>query len=124
MRTFRLAAASLTLMCAIAAADRASAWGDLGHKIVFEIAFQELNDPARQDVRRLIRRDPEFTLFSHACTWLVLQTSTNDDAKLAALKFLGHWLGDHQPLHVSFEDDRSGGKIKESGPCSNNLHSV
>jgi nuclease S1 len=166
MRTFRLAGASLTLMCAIAAADRASAWGDLGHKIVCEIAFQELNDPARQDVRRLIRRDPEFTLFSHACTWpvhlwkranehfinvpgdfdrfasgecvgtpeclltaisadpVVLQTSTNDDAKLAALKFLGHWLGDHQPLHVSFEDDRSGGKIKESGPCSNNLHSV
>jgi S1/P1 Nuclease len=27
--------------------------------------------------------------------------------KLASLKFLGHWVGDiHQPLHVSFEDDR------------------
>jgi S1/P1 Nuclease len=164
MRTFRLAAASLTLLCAIAAADRAAAWGDLGHKIVCEIAFQELNDQARQEVRRLIRLDPEFTLFSHACTWpdhprkranehfinvprdferfvsdecvgtsqclltaisadlLLLQTSTDDEAKLAALKFLGHWIGDiHQPLHVSFEDDRGGGKIKESGPCSNNL---
>jgi S1/P1 Nuclease len=135
MRTFRLAAASLTLMCAIAAADRASAWGDLGHKIVCEIAFQELNDQARQDGRRLIRFDPEFTRLSHACTWpdhprkranehfisvprdfdrfasdecvgtseclltaisadlLVLQTSTNDDAKLAALKFLGALAG-------------------------------
>src|SRR5271168_2644961 len=29
--------------------------------------------------------------------------------KLIALKFLGHWVGDiHQPLHVSFEDDRGG----------------
>jgi hypothetical protein len=32
-------------------------------------------------------------------------TTTDDKAKLAALKFLGHWIGDlHQPLHVSFED--------------------
>ena len=29
--------------------------------------------------------------------------------RLIALKFLGHWVGDiHQPLHVSFEDDRGG----------------
>jgi nuclease S1 len=55
----------------------------------------------------------------------VLRTSTDDQAKLDALKFLGHWIGDlHQPLHVSFEDDRGGGKIKELGPCFNNLHSV
>src|SRR5262249_32700789 len=55
----------------------------------------------------------------------VLSKSSNDKAKLAALKFLGHWIGDlHQPLHVSFEDDRGGGKIRESGPCTVNLHSV
>src|SRR5262245_27471944 len=55
----------------------------------------------------------------------VLTKSTNDKAKLAALKFLGHWIGDlHQPLHVSFEDDRGGGKILETGPCSVDLHSV
>lgn len=56
----------------------------------------------------------------------MLNTSTSTDAaKLASLKFLGHWMGElHQPLHVSFEDDRGGGKIRESGPCSNNLHSV
>src|SRR5262249_51986687 len=29
--------------------------------------------------------------------------------RLIALKFLGHWVGDiHQPLHVSFKDDRGG----------------
>lgn len=55
----------------------------------------------------------------------VLKTSTDDAAKLAALKFLGHWVGDiHQPLHVSFEDDRGGNKINERGPCRNSLHSV
>jgi S1/P1 Nuclease len=167
MRTFRVVAASLTLLSAVGWADRAFAWGDLGHAIVCEIAFHELNDQARQEVRRLIRLDPEFTRFSQSCTWpdhprkrasehfinvprdfdrfaadecvgtsqclltaisadlLVLQTSTDDQAQLAALKFLGHWVGDiHQPLHVSFEDDRGGGKVKESGPCSNSLHSV
>jgi hypothetical protein len=56
----------------------------------------------------------------------VLSTSTNDKARLAALKFLGHWIGDlHQPLHVSFADDRGGGKIWESGLlCTVNLHGV
>jgi len=37
-----------------------------------------------------------------------LQTST-DDAALASLKYLGHWIGNiQQPLHVSFADDRGG----------------
>src|SRR5215212_6422260 len=45
--------------------------------------------------------------------------------KLVALKFLGHWVGDlHQPLHVSFEDDRGGNKIQISGQCPRNLHSA
>ena len=36
--------------------------------------------------------------------------------KLASLKFLGHWVGDiHQPLHVSFEDDRGGNSILVTG---------
>jgi hypothetical protein len=38
--------------------------------------------------------------------------------KLASLKFLGHWVGDiHQPLHVSFEDDRGGNGILVTGIC-------
>jgi len=48
----------------------------------------------------------------------VLRTSNDDQAKLAFLKFLGHWVGDiHQPLHISFADDRRGNFIRESGPC-------
>ena len=55
----------------------------------------------------------------------VLRTSNDDQAKLASLKFLGHWVGDiHQPLHVSFADDRGGNFIRESGPCVNSLHTV
>lgn len=53
------------------------------------------------------------------------------DAKLAALKFLGHWVGDmHQPLHVSFSDDRGGNDISVKGVpgCSRDgdtkLHAV
>jgi hypothetical protein len=45
--------------------------------------------------------------------------------KLASLKFLGHWVGDiHQPLHVSFEDDRGGNSILVIGICGTNLHAA
>ena len=51
--------------------------------------------------------------------------AASDDEKAASLKFLGHWVGDvHQPLHVSFEDDRGGNEIRVSGDCRNNLHSA
>ena len=47
------------------------------------------------------------------------------EQKAASLKFLGHWVADvHQPLHVSFEDDRGGNSINVSGLCGNNLHSA
>ena len=52
-------------------------------------------------------------------------SSVEDEAKLAALKFLGHWVGDvHQPLHVSFEDDRGGNNISVTGECRFNLHAA
>ena len=45
--------------------------------------------------------------------------------RLLALRFVGHWIGDiHQPLHVSFEDDKGGGGISVSGKCSGGLHSA
>jgi len=48
-----------------------------------------------------------------------------DSDKLVALKSLGHWIGDiHQPLHVSFLDDKGGNTIRTSGQCSGNLHAV
>ncbi|SDG68294.1 S1/P1 Nuclease [Bradyrhizobium sp. Rc2d] len=45
--------------------------------------------------------------------------------RLIALKFLGHWVGDiHQPLHVSFADDKGGNGIDVSGLCSGVLHAT
>jgi hypothetical protein len=42
--------------------------------------------------------------------------NASDADKLASLKFLGHWVGDvHQPLHVSFADDRGGNEIEITG---------
>jgi hypothetical protein len=56
----------------------------------------------------------------------VLQDATASDAdKLQALKFLGHWMGDlHQPLHLSFQDDRGGNEVEVRGCCTPKLHAV
>jgi len=44
---------------------------------------------------------------------------------LLALKYLDYWVGDlHQPLHVSFKDDRGGNQINATGECTSNLHSA
>lgn len=58
--------------------------------------------------------------------FMVLSLKTAIDAdRLIALKSLGHWVGDiHQPLHVSFADDRGGNGIKVSGDGCNNLHAT
>ncbi|MGO8953323.1 MAG: S1/P1 nuclease [Rhodomicrobium sp.] len=43
--------------------------------------------------------------------------------RLRLLKSLGHWVGDiHQPLHVSFQDDKGANYIGASGQCSYSLH--
>src|SRR4030095_15905763 len=131
----------LLLFGLVTGATPAWGWGDLGHKIVCQIAFQELNNKARTEVVRLIALDETFDSFTDACTWPdhprkraeehfinvtrsvqtitlsqcpgapkclftaipadleVLRTSNDDAAKLASLKYLGHWVGDiHQPL--------------------------
>jgi hypothetical protein len=160
--------AGVVLLCGLLAAQDVSAWGDTGHHIICEIAFQELNPRARARVIQLLRQDPDFQLFSKACTWpdhprtrarepfvnlprsaaqiaddpcplddicvvtaidadvaVLSQASASEADKLAALKYLGHWVGDvHQPLHVSFTDDRGGNAIDEQGPCADNLHAV
>jgi hypothetical protein len=51
--------------------------------------------------------------------------SLSDQMRLDALKLLGHWVGDlHQPLHVSFMDDRGGNNIDATGVCRGTLHGV
>lgn len=43
----------------------------------------------------------------------MLKTGTTDQERGEGLFFLGHWVGDvHQPLHVSFADDRGGNNIE------------
>lgn len=56
---------------------------------------------------------------------LLASKATPQADKLVALKFVAHWVGDvHQPLHVSFEDDRGGNRIRITGKCPSNLHSA
>ena len=51
--------------------------------------------------------------------------SATDEEKLAALKFLGHWVGDiHQPLHAASQDDRGGNHIRTLGSSCENLHTL
>jgi hypothetical protein len=158
----------LAALFGVGAVQRAHAWGDTGHRIICEIAFQELQPAARAEVVRLIRLDPDFRQFSMSCIFpdhprkrraehfvnvarsakaigdnpcplsdkcvitairhdfaVLSDTAASDADKLEALKFLGHWVGDvHQPLHVSFQDDRGGNRIGETGPCRGSLHAV
>jgi S1/P1 Nuclease len=56
---------------------------------------------------------------------VLASSDATDEEKLEALKFLGHWVGDiHQPLHVSFEDDRGGNSVNTQGSSCDNLHAV
>ena len=97
----------------------AFAWGDEGHKIVCEIALRLVQPNTRADgllsetcpgasacVVTAIGKDFE----------VLKSTAASPAQKLASLKFLGHWVGDiHQPLHVSFEDDRGGNSVLVTG---------
>jgi len=165
-RLFRHLACLAVSLAFIGSTSPVGPWGDLGRRVICQIAFQELNDTARTEVMRLIALDATFDSFTDACTWPdhprkraeehfinvarsvqtitvsqcprvpkclftaipadldVLRTSNDDAAKLASLKYLGHWIGDiHQPLHVSFADDRGGNSIRASA-CAPNLHAI
>ena len=57
---------------------------------------------------------------------IVADTSKPDAERARAMILLGHWVGDiHQPMHVSYADDRGGNLIVKRGKCSgSNLHAV
>jgi len=64
-----------------------------------------------------------FTAIAHETTRLT--ADSNDLTRLEAIKYLGHWIGDlHQPMHVSFQDDRGGNDILTTGKCRGSLHST
>lgn len=161
---------TLLLLCPAAAFG----WGDTGHRAVCEIAWVELEAPARAEVERLIGLDPQFETFAESCTWadtperqrefdhfvnfprdttavvtggcplaetclltaipgdvaVFENPGSTDREKLVALKLLGHWLGDiHQPMHVTFADDRGANSIEavveaQGELVETNLHAV
>jgi S1/P1 Nuclease len=44
---------------------------------------------------------------------VLASSDATDEEKLVALKLLDHCVGDvHQPMHVSFEDDRGGNRVR------------
>ena len=147
----------------------AFAWGDIGHRVICQIAYAELKPEIKARVDALVAIDPKFRTFADACTApdhphirspehyvdlprsakgievahpcpvadrcvisailndtrdLALSLDVNDQLRL--LKSLGHWVGDvHQPLHVSFDDDRGGNLVAIEGACTKaNLHAV
>lgn len=64
---------------------------------------------------------------------ILKDASRSNNERVFALMALGHWIGDiHQPLHVSFSDDKGGnyidvkltGKCGLSGYKAKNLHEV
>lgn len=49
--------------------------------------------------------------------------STTGAQRRRALMFFSHWLGDlHQPLHLSFQDDRGGNDLNVSGLDCTEIH--
>jgi len=48
-----------------------------------------------------------------------------DEARLLALKLLGHWVADvHQPMHVGYQDDQGANWVPNVGECERNLHAT
>lgn len=145
-------------------------WGETGHRVVCQIAFDELHDRARTEVERLLDLDPAFESFADSCLFadiperirmydhfmnvprsaaaitsvecplaetcvvmaipgdmsVIVDPESSDAEKLLALKLLGHWVGDlHQPMHVSYQDDRGANYIDVDIDVPDaNLHGV
>lgn len=161
------------------------AFGQAGHRIICEMAYQMLDDDIRSQVDGLIKTMPndhrealkkyqgvasdKAVTFSAGCVWpdvvkrrdeyngtahwhyinvqredsevklddcivgcllsaiehhrRVLKSKSDPWARAQALMFLGHWIADiHQPMHVSFADDRGGNTVKISNTTCSNLH--
>jgi len=57
---------ALVLLCLPSSAH---AWGELGHRIVCEIAYAELTPTAKAEVDRLMALDEDFETFGKSCSW-------------------------------------------------------
>ncbi|MGD2069180.1 MAG: S1/P1 nuclease [Gemmatimonadota bacterium] len=174
------------LLVALGLSSAAPDFGDAGHRIICQLAYESLSESTRAEVRRLTRlyRRPDggsYDSFAEACTFadLARRRATEDgvegwerherfstwhymnvprdtrrierrqcapacvlsgiDYHLARLRdeslegwkraealfYLAHWVGDvHQPLHVSYGDDRGGNDIRDHGLYDRTLHSI
>jgi hypothetical protein len=55
---------AFTLLC-----GEARAWGDLGHKVICEIAFRSVQPDTRGAINRLMQLDSEYNTFSDSCIY-------------------------------------------------------
>lgn len=169
----------------------ASAWGEFGHLTVCDLAYRNLTDASRDEMKRIFHAGQggitvhakdgtelrHYTSFNVGCLeederprkhaadhfvnvdrtttsipaascpvggscifagidrdlTILKDRSNSDEDRVFALMAVGHWIGDiHQPLHISFADDKGGNAIKArvSGGCGTstyrprNLHAV
>lgn len=163
----------------------AKAWGEYGHLTVCDLAYRNLTDASKEELKKLFRaseggitvRDHEgverrhYTSFNVGCLEedvvprrhpkdhfinidrqtasissancptggtcvfagierdlaILKDQQKTDEERVFALMAVGHWIGDiHQPLHVSFSDDRGGNAIaaRLSGKCGSSTYRV
>lgn len=181
MRTSAFLITCLGSLLALAPAEPAQAWGKLGHLTICDLAYRNLTQTSRDEVKAILRSNrggitipargrtqpQHYTSFNFACleedevprrnpddhfinlprTATILSSSdcppaaaqgecilkglqrdlavlrdrrSSAEDRAFALMAVGHWVGDlHQPLHVSFADDRGGNGIdaKVDGGC-------
>lgn len=169
----------------------AFAWGEFGHLTVCDLAYRNLTDASRDELKRIFHTGQggitvhakdgtelrHYTSFNVGCLeederprkhaadhfvnvdrtttsipaascpvggscifagidrdlTILKDRSKSDEDRVFALMAVGHWIGDiHQPLHISFADDKGGNAIKARviGGCGTssyrpgNLHAV
>ena len=57
------------MLALILLGGEARAWGDLGHKVVCEIAFRSVLPNTQAAINRLMQLDSEFKSFSNSCIY-------------------------------------------------------
>ncbi len=84
-----------TVLLTAASARDAKAWGFAGHRIVCEIAWNELTARVKSNVRALLATDPDRPQFNETCIWPDL---VRDDERYA----------DDKPRHYLNVESRDG----------------
>lgn len=60
---------SAVLVCACFQSPSTFAWGDVGHRVICQIAYEELKPEIRARVDALVAIDPKFRTLADGCTW-------------------------------------------------------